>query len=152
MTETDRTYLARNDAARDRLTRLVARLGEDDLARPVGPGDGWTVAALLAHLAFWDRFVLARWERRLRDGGPIAPLDDGLLDLVNAAGLPQWLALPTADAGRQAVDAATVLDRRIADLPSTIAAEARRLGFDRMLDRSGHRRDHLDDIERALSA
>lgn len=121
MTETDRTQLDRNAAERDRLTRLVARLGEDDLARPVGPGDGWTVAALLAPLAFWDRFVLARWERRLRDGGPIAPLDDGLLDLVNAAGLPKWLALPAAAA------AATVLDRHIADL-----------------------RDHLDDVERAF--
>jgi len=55
------------------------------------------------------------------------PLDDRLLDLVNAAGLPHWLALLAADAGRPAVDASTAA--------SPIA-----------------RRDHPDDIERARSA
>ena len=60
----DRTYIARNDAERARLRALVARLSDADLARPM-PG-GWTVAAVLAHLAFWDQRImvlLERWEQ-----------------------------------------------------------------------------------------
>lgn len=63
----DRSHADRNDAARTRLRDLVARLGDDGLARPLA--DGWTVGAMLAHLAFWDRIVLARWQRRSRSVG-----------------------------------------------------------------------------------
>jgi hypothetical protein len=47
--------------ARQRLQVLVARLDDAELAYPLG--DEWTVAAVLAHLAFWDRraaILLAR--------------------------------------------------------------------------------------------
>ena len=145
----DRGHVERNDAARDRLRSLVARLSEEDLARPVS--DGWTVAALLAHVAFWDRFVLARWEHALRRGGSPTSLDDDLLDLINAAALAQWLALPGRDAALQAVDAAEAIDRAIERLPPGAVETARARGFHWLLDRSGHRREHLDQIERALA-
>jgi len=53
---TDRTYVIQNDAERIRLRSLVARLSDADLARPMPAG--WTVAAILAHLAFWDQRIL----------------------------------------------------------------------------------------------
>ncbi|MBA2278614.1 MAG: DinB family protein, partial [Chloroflexia bacterium] len=112
----DHTHLTRGDESRERLRALATWLSDADLARPMG--DGWTVAAAFAHIAFWDRFVLARWERHLRDGGPVVSLSDDLLDLVNAAALDQWLALPVRAAVRSAVDAAEAVDRTIATLPA----------------------------------
>src|SRR5213078_3423656 len=53
------TYLANNEASLTRLRALVERLTDDDLRREMR--DGWTVAALLAHLAFYDRMRLEGW-------------------------------------------------------------------------------------------
>src|SRR4051794_19219710 len=53
----DTSHLARNQAAMQRLTDLVGRLTDDDLARSLG--GGWTIKAALAHLAFWDRYAVA---------------------------------------------------------------------------------------------
>src|SRR6266478_2462581 len=60
----DRTYIVENDAERGRLRALVARLSDADLARAMPAG--WTVAGVLAHLAFWDQRILVlleQWER-----------------------------------------------------------------------------------------
>src|SRR2546427_7413164 len=60
----DRSYVARNNAERARLEALVARLTDADLRRPLAAG--WTVAGVLAHLAFWDQrafILLDRWQR-----------------------------------------------------------------------------------------
>ena len=115
---------ARNRASRDRLAAVIARLGGRSVELP----GGWTAAAVLAHLAFWDAFVAARLEKFARDRGPMEPGSDALTDLMNAAGLPQWLALPAAAAGELATGAAAAVDRLIEGLPT----------------------DALDEIERAL--
>ncbi|TMQ17769.1 MAG: hypothetical protein E6K82_20865 [Candidatus Rokuibacteriota bacterium] len=49
----DRSFVAVNDAERTRLQALVKRLTDADLGRAMPAG--WTVGAILAHLAFWDR-------------------------------------------------------------------------------------------------
>jgi Mycothiol maleylpyruvate isomerase N-terminal domain len=49
----DRSYVALNTAERARLEAVVGRLTDADLKRPLAAG--WTVAAVLAHLAFWDQ-------------------------------------------------------------------------------------------------
>lgn len=79
-------YLAANDASRDRLHTLTAGLTTEELARRVN-GD-WTVAASLAHLAFWDRATLIRWQRH-RAGVPLVLVPDDLTDVLNHAGLKQ---------------------------------------------------------------
>ncbi len=45
-------WIALNAAATSRLNALLNRLTPTDYARSE---DGWTVSAMLAHLAFWDR-------------------------------------------------------------------------------------------------
>ncbi len=55
-------YVQQNTESRQRLASLVRRLSDEDLARTTDYG--WTVAALLAHLAFWDHrmsVILTRW-------------------------------------------------------------------------------------------
>ena len=49
----DQDATATVDTSRQRLQRFVDESSDADLARPI-EGD-WTVGALLAHIAFWDR-------------------------------------------------------------------------------------------------
>ena len=57
--------MSANDEQRERLSEIVQRLTADDHAREVMPG--WTIGALLGHLAFWDRLVIERWTWRVAE-------------------------------------------------------------------------------------
>jgi hypothetical protein len=145
----DRSYLERNANERERLRALVEQLSDEELARPVG--SEWTVAVLLAHLAFWDRFVLARWRRAAQEGHQIPPsIGDVLLDLINDAALEEWRALPRRAAARQALEAAEAAERLIAGLADEVAAAVLASGRMPLLDRTLHWSGHLDEIEGAL--
>lgn len=140
--------VARNRIDRERIRALIARLGPEDWRRPLA--DGWTPAALLAHLAFWDRFVLARWRHFEREGA-LTGLPDEHLDLTNEAALPLWLALSGDQAGTLALAAAEEVDLAIEALPPSAVELALATGRPAMVDRSLHRREHLDVLEHILS-
>ena len=130
-----------NSESRARLDRIAKRLTKNTRV-----DDTWTAAALLAHVAFWDRIAAARWQHE----PPITVrIDDPIVDLVNAAMLPVWRTLSLADAIREATDAAAAIDDAVARA-STKDIEAARLVSVRFIDRSGHRNEHLEQIERAL--
>jgi hypothetical protein len=139
-------YLARNDATRAELSDLIARLTPDDLGRSLG--DGWTVKAALAHLAYWDRYA-ASLRRAWAVSGFRA--DVGFVsDHVNDAGLADWLAV-TADAAlAEALRAAHEADALAANTPEPLRRAAIDGGMPRALDRSIHRAEHLEQITRAL--
>lgn len=137
---------ARNRAARERLDAVIARMGDRDVALD----DGWTAAALLAHLAFWDRLAATRLEKYLRDREPPVFATDDVTELTNGAGMRQWKDTPTRIAAAQARDAAAALDRLIETLPADALAALSALGRPGVLDRSNHRKEHLDQIDRAL--
>ncbi|MGH2558661.1 MAG: DinB family protein, partial [Thermomicrobiales bacterium] len=85
----DQSIIDGNAVAQKRLRALVGQLSDDDLRRDIG--DGWTVAAALAHVAFWDRRAVVLLERWERDGVSPSPAD---VDAINDAMLPQWRAIP----------------------------------------------------------
>lgn len=143
----DRRYLESNDESRRRLAALIDRLGDDDLALDLG--DGWTVAAALAHVAFWDRSAEARWERWRTDGS-MEEFGETPIDVVNAASLPAWRALPPRVAVNLAPAAAEDLDARIAALPEDALAFALATERAYLVDRGGHRLAHVRQIEEAL--
>ena len=143
--------MAVNDEQRQRLVQIVGRLTSDDHAREAMPG--WTIGALLAHLAFWDRLVVERWTQAIADGATIpAGLSDVLTDLINGASLPQWTAMPGPLAGREAVAAAEAVDACVEGLEEARVAAAEAAGLGRLIDRSRHRVEHLDAIAAALEA
>ena len=144
----DRSFQERNGAARARLARILDRLRPPDLELIV---DGWTVGTNLAHLAFWDRFTLVRWEEAAASGREV-PLGLGppLFDLVNEALAPEWARLDLDAVRALTLDAATRLDASIAALPDERVAAAIAAGMRRNVDRSMHRAVHLDPIEAAL--
>jgi len=136
----------RNRASRDRLAAVIAQLGDRSIPLP----GGWTAAGLLAHLAFWDRFGTARLEKYLGDRRPMELGSDTLTEFINAAALAQWTATPIRTAAGLATDAAATIDRLIEGLPREAFDAIRVMNLPRILDRSLHRKEHLDEIERAL--
>ncbi len=147
MMAVDRGYVVGNDAERARLKAFVTRSSDAELARAMPAG--WTVAAVLGHLAFWDQRILTlldAWER----GAAPAAIHEEEVDWINDAGKPLLLALPPRRAAELAVAIAEDVDRRVAALPDDLVAKNAAAGSPLNLSRGPHRKDHLDDIERIV--
>ncbi len=144
----DPDVVQKNTESRDRLLALVENLDEQTLHRQVD--EEWTIAALLAHVAFWDQICVVRWDAYER-GGSLADVPDSLIEFINAANLPTWRALPgraAVEVLRQAMDET---DARIASLPESAVQDATSGGFTYMLDRTGHRAEHAAQIAAFLA-
>jgi hypothetical protein len=146
-----RPHIERNDRSRLRLQQVIDELADDQLT---GTTDGpWTIGVLLAHMAFWDRFVKERWEHAFRSQQPTPVLLDlSLADLVNDASVPGWSLIPPQGAARMALAAADEVDGVIAALTNDAVEALLAAGWNSLLDRSVHRHEHLDAIERQVSA
>lgn len=142
-------YSQENTESRRRLESLVRGLSDEDLARSTDYG--WTVAALLAHLAFWDHrmlIILRRWQEQGFDPSPIdaAAVNDALRVICHA--------LEPRTAAELAVSAAEQIDAQFETLTPEFVkqieehAEATSTQF--RMNRSLHRNDHLKDIEALL--
>jgi hypothetical protein len=143
----DQQVVQANDASRQRLRALVTGLDDDKLQLTVR--DGWTVATLLAHVAFWDQSTAVRWDGYARDGDLVG-ISDAVIDVVNEANRPMWYALSGRSAAELALRAAEEIDSQIEALPAAAVNHARELGRRYMLDRSLHRNEHLDELEQFL--
>jgi hypothetical protein len=148
----DRSYVADNDAQRERLRALVARLSDAELGRPLPAG--WTIAGVLGHLAFWDQRILVlleRWEQQGPAAVPRALDHADVDDWINDAAKPLLLALPARRVADLAVSVAEAVDRKAELLPDELVARNVAAGSPVNLLRAQHRREHLDEIERALT-
>jgi hypothetical protein len=143
-------YVTENNRERARLRALVDRLSDGELGRPLDAG--WTVGAVLAHLAFWDQRALILLEQ-LEKEGPRAILrsfDGKDVHWINDSAKALCLALPPRAAARLAVDVAEAVDRRVAALSDELATANTKAGSPINLLRAEHRREHLDEIEAAF--
>lgn len=144
----DRSHDTENDTERERLRVLISRLGDEQLGLPMP--DGWTVAGILAHVAFWDAraiFAMAKWRR----GIPPPPGDYEPDDVawINDSAKPLCLAIAPREAARLALRLADEADAGVRALDDELVAKVSEVGpFS--VSRAGHRREHLDEIERAL--
>ena len=141
----DKSILEANAAVTARLEALGGRLSDADLLRDLG--GGWHVSVAFAHLAFWDRrvaYVLTRWTN---EGVPHVELDD---DVVNNALEFQLVALEPRTAVRLCIEAAKAADAAIASTPDAIALQLIAEDHAYLLNRSGHRGEHIEQIEAAL--
>jgi hypothetical protein len=128
------------------LRALVGRLTEADLARDLG--EGWTVTAMLAHMGFYDARVLALF-RRWEAGGEVkdSPLDP---HAINEAMLPYLQLLPGRAVAERTLALAAECDAAIAALTPEQLRRMEAAGYPARLDRAHHRREHVEQIERAL--
>ena len=144
----DRSYVSVNDRERHRLEALVDKLDDKALSRPM-PGE-WTVAAVLAHLAFWDQRIILLIEL-LKRGTSIPPLENAAdVEWINDAAKPAQLALVPRRAATLAVETARATDQAVAALSDDLLAKNAAAGSPVNLLRAEHRREHLDEIEQAL--
>lgn len=145
----DRSLILEDEKERERLRRLVAQLNDDDFVCTVW--NGWSVASVLAHLAFWDRRLLVMLEKLERSEltSPPARMDAGV---VNDAMRPLCLAIPGRVAAQLALDAAEEVDRKIASVGPQIIDQIEAVKNPIRISRAGHRREHLDQIEQVVRA
>jgi len=145
----DRSHDKANDAQRERLRSLVARASDADLSRPMPAG--WTAAAMLAHAGFWDARAIFALEKWAATGVQAPPGDYEPDDVawINDSAKPLCLALPPRAAAQLALRLAEEADAKIKALSDELVEKIRVAGpFN--ISRAEHRREHLDDIERAL--
>lgn len=136
-------YVARNSEQRERLQRVIERLSDDDLLRDV-PGTEWSVADTLAHLAFYDRRAQILVEKFLHEGVSPSPYDSQTLNDA----LPHLTRLiPPRAIAEEALAAAVAADEAAAAISDELLVEIRARN-EVNPDRSIHRKNHLDDIER----
>ncbi len=145
----DRSYVAENSAERRRLKALVERLSDGELSRPMAAG--WTVAGVLAHMAFWDARALClmdKWESGIAPSKADWEPED--VSWINDAAKPLCLALSPRAAAQLALHMAEETDRRVEALSDEMLAQIVAVDQPFNLSRASHRKEHLDDIERYL--
>ena len=142
-------YSQQNSDSRRKLESLVRELSDEDLARSTDYG--WTVAALLAHLAFWDQrmsVILHRWQEQGFDESPIDSMavNDALKVICHA--LEPRTAAELAVSAAEKVDAEfeTLSDEFVKQIEQHIEATSTQFRMNRSL----HREAHLNDIEALL--
>ena len=142
-------YSQQNADSRRRLESLVSGLSDEDLARSTDYG--WTVAALLAHLAFWDHrmsVILHHWQEEGFDPSPIdsTAVNDALKVICHA--LEPHTAAQLALSAAEKVDAEfeTLSDEFVQQIEQHIEATSTQFRMNRSLHRDGH----LNDIETLL--
>lgn len=138
-------YVQANASEREHLAALVNRLTAAELSRPLAAG--WTVAGVLAHLAFWDLRALTLLKKWRQEGIGPSPIDT---DVVNEATRELCNAIPPRVAAQLALAAAAALDEAIEKLDPLMLAAVETDGATVHLDRAAHRRLHLGEIEQAL--
>jgi hypothetical protein len=130
----------------DRLRRLTS-LSDAELAKDAG--DGWTVSTVLAHMAFFDRMLIPRWDIYQKDGA-FAEMIPRHFDLINNAGAADWSAHPPRATVAKCIEAAEGAVARIDALPEKAVAVALETNRVALLDRTLHWNPHLDQIGTAI--
>ena len=139
-------FVEANSASRQRLKTLVSGLSDEDLA--CTNSDGWTVASLLAHLAFWDQRVLVLLRRWKANGVDASPVD---ADATNDALKPLCLALNPRTAIELCLSSAEAADAELASITPELVEQIQASPNHFRFDRGIHRSDHLHDIEALLA-
>jgi len=144
-TNASNSYVEHNAVEREHLVALAKRLSEDELSRPLEAG--WTVSGVLAHLAFWDQRALTLLKKWEANGISPSPMDT---DVVNEAKRPLCNAIAPRAAAQLAIDCATAIDVKIAQLGPAMITNVETNGQTVRLDRAHHWRMHREQIEQAL--
>jgi hypothetical protein len=142
-------YNKENDVSRERLKKLVNSITDEELKLVIYK-EGWTIAAALGHLAFWDErrvAVVRYWKQRGVQASGIAGTDT---HVINDALVPFFLAIPVRKMAKLAVQAAEKADKALEELPAEMIPSIEALGDIHSLNRSIHRKMHLDEIDTLL--
>ena len=111
--------------------------------------EGWTIAVVLAHLAFGDQRTLEFLKKWKQSGVTPEPSID--IHHFNDALLPLFLAIPPRVVADLAISSADTLDKELEEAEPELVNAMEELAPGR-LHRATHRKMHLDEIESLLKA
>jgi 7-keto-8-aminopelargonate synthetase-like enzyme len=134
-----------NASENDHLKKLVKRLSDQALRTPMAAG--WTVAAMLAHLAFWDQRAITLIEKWKKEGISASLID---VEVVNEVTRRLCLAIEPRKAALLAMTLADEIDQVIVNLSPEMVEAILTKETTVKLNRADHRRNHLGEIEKAL--
>ena len=144
----DRSHEVETTAERARLRRMIEGASDEQLAQPMPAG--WTVAAVLAHIAYWDAYAIYWLDKWATTGEPTVYADEDS-DVANESAKPLCLALPPRVAAELAVRVAEEADGKVRALSDAMLAKIAAKGAPPFnLSRAIHRKEHLDEIEPLL--
>jgi len=104
-------------------------------------------AAALLHLAWWDRLAAAVAHQWSRTGYARSGDDDAF---INQAGLSDWVAAAPEYAMREVLRAAEGADLAAAAVSEVLRTEIVAGGEGWVCERSIHRTEHIEQVERVL--
>jgi len=136
---------SKNADSLDQYREFLSACTESDLTIPMPAG--WTVSAVLVHLAFWDQRVLTLMDKWEKDGISFSAIDT---DVVNEITRHLCLAIPPKAAVDLFLNTAKTLDDRIAKMTPETMANIEENGKNVHLNRAAHREIHMKDIKTAL--
>jgi hypothetical protein len=142
----ERQFVSANKRELERLKKVANSLSVGELKLVIYK-EGWTIAVAFGHLAFWDerrRVMLKIWKQK---GVAQSPYFE---DIFNDALLPLLLAIPPRKAADLAIITAEALDKELEKLPAEMIKAIEALKEPNALNRSIHRKMHLDEIEAFL--
>ena len=142
----DFDFLAKNNTERNNLVSFARQLSAEDLRTPMPAG--WTVSAVLAHLAFWDLRALTLIQKWQNESVAPSPIDT---DVVSEATRRLCLAIEGEAAVELACSAAEAVDQAIAQLSPEMVNSIQTIATNVRLERAAHRRLHLAEIQQALA-
>ncbi len=144
----DRQFVTENAKSRERLRSLVDKISDEELMFPLND-KGWTVAAALGHIAFWDERRLALVRKWKKEGVSPSPVDT---DVFNDALLPFLSAIPPRKLAGMTLAMAEALDRELEQASPELVEAMVAIGDIHAVDRSIHRKMHLDEVEAVVKA
>src|SRR5207302_9640664 len=106
----ERDHDVETDAERARLRRLIDRMSDSDLSRPMPAG--WTVAGVLAHIGFWDARAIY-WLDKWAPGVPPSAYEPENTEAINDSAKPPCLALLPRDAAQLSLRLAEAADGKV---------------------------------------
>jgi hypothetical protein len=139
------SWVRANTAEREHMKTMAAGYSDAELSRPMDAG--WTAAAILAHLAFWDARAITLIRKWQKEGVGESPVDT---DVINEATRGLCLAIPPRAAAALALEKASELDATIEKLSPEWVERIATIGTTVHLKRFQHRKEHLGEIEKAL--
>lgn len=124
---------------------LLSTLSDEALLTPMPAG--WTVSAVLVHLAFWDLRALNLLRKWRNEGIYFSPMD---IDVINEVTRLICLAVQPRAAVELFLRTAESINEFISDLDEGWMKKVEEEGKNVHLDRAAHRLIHLAEIKVAL--
>jgi len=156
MTKTE--LLKQMRSGRQRLEAALARVGDDRWTTPELP-NRWSIKDLLAHLGWWEGWIVGIYATLLRGEAPYAHhLDQKAVDDLNAQALAKSHDQPLAEVRRQEEDAYRTLLSAVENAPEEDLFDPRRFAWlqgqtlaEWIINNAyGHYDEHLVDVLRWL--